>query len=183
MEMFEMTIDIYRYTNPPHMDRSVDIRERYGLAREGELHLSQWDIRFPNLLFLSTERFPAPRNAEILLTRDQKYEKPYFSDSGSFFAEIEGTGPLVIPPNIPTPHGTDRGDMPGGEPSVIMATLPRTRAPSRSNSSRVPWPTEISSPSSPSGTVPGACTIETAGKARRCGEVTSKLQLPRFQLV
>lgn len=65
-----------------------EVIERAGLARTGAWEFCGWKTKTPNILFIHTDRFQAPKIAEIYITNkkiSEKADKPCIVDSGSFF--------------------------------------------------------------------------------------------------
>lgn len=101
-----MTTFISLFPNPSlHM---FEVIKRDGMGHLGSWTLGDRAITTPNILFVSTRRFEALDEADVLLTNEPlQSEKPFILDSGSFFSHQEFQGDNVILPELIKPLGLE----------------------------------------------------------------------------
>ncbi len=93
-----------------------EVKNRVATARSGKLSVDDWEIETPNILFMDTERFPAPKKAEATLgqTYDEihvldksldLYQNPrIFIEEFIKFREEIGYQAALYLPGIALPH-------------------------------------------------------------------------------
>jgi len=104
--------------------RVLEIRVRWGMAREAAWTTGARTIGTPNVLFAVTPRHPSLPFAEVLLSETPLNDpRPTVLDRGSVFRPRPGAGDLVIAPDAAKPSIlTDLERPPSEAASMIVAT-------------------------------------------------------------
>ncbi len=81
-----------------------DIKKRSAMARSGTWTIGEHKAKLPAILFINTQRIPAPETAQMLLDVERgDHSQLTFVDQGSRFFPSEETGDVSIAPDIPYP--------------------------------------------------------------------------------
>ena len=104
--------------------RVFEVLARSAMGRVGRWTSGGVDLRTPNVLFVDTERSPAPPWAEAVVTRRAAPPgKVAFTQAGSFFDPVEPVGGIPMPPRSGLPLGAAGVELPRDAVRVPLALL------------------------------------------------------------
>lgn len=90
----------------------IDIKKRSAMARTGTWDIVEHRMDLPGIIYVNTDRTPAPENARMFLdAKEEKIAQLTFVDQGSIFTPNKEEGNVTIGPDFPHPMSLENLDI------------------------------------------------------------------------